>query len=190
MWSWRTWVIYRTANILKVNRSSFMIDPDGSPNHDALPTPWVSLHHTCICVTFTSSSPELYSAIHHRNTEPTFSWEEDSSPLLIAPMLTSCGPLQSFLLVTVCKNRTSTMDIVGGQAAMDGVSTGHCCVPMVWQAISVVVNWSCRCCYLVWWFGDDHCAGYCWCCWWCYIDVADGTSTICICNNLCTLSCS
>ena len=26
------------ANILKDNRSSFLIDPDGSPNHDALPT--------------------------------------------------------------------------------------------------------------------------------------------------------
>ena len=26
-------------NIMKYNRSSFMIDPDGSPNHDALPTP-------------------------------------------------------------------------------------------------------------------------------------------------------
>ena len=27
------------ANILKDNRSSFMIDTDGSPNHDALPIP-------------------------------------------------------------------------------------------------------------------------------------------------------
>ena len=27
------------ANILKDIRSSFMIDPNGSPNHDALPTP-------------------------------------------------------------------------------------------------------------------------------------------------------
>ena len=40
-------------------------------------------------------------------------------------MLTSCGPLQSFLSVTVCTNRTSNkmMDIVGGQAAPDGVGT-------------------------------------------------------------------
>jgi hypothetical protein len=60
------------ANIVKDHRSSFMINPDGSPNHDALPTPRVSLHHTCICVTFTSSSPDPYSAIRRGNTESTF----------------------------------------------------------------------------------------------------------------------
>ena len=27
------------ASILKDNRSSFITDPDGSPNHDVLPTP-------------------------------------------------------------------------------------------------------------------------------------------------------
>ena len=46
------------ANISKHKRSCFMIDPDGSPYHDALPTTRVFLHHTCICVTFTSFSPE------------------------------------------------------------------------------------------------------------------------------------
>ena len=104
-----------------------MTDPNGSPNHDTLPTPLVSLHHTCICVMFIFSSPDPYSAIHCWNTEPTFIWEENTSPLLIASMLTRCGPLQSFLLMTVCKNRTSsrmsTMDIVGGQVVTDGVGT-------------------------------------------------------------------
>ena len=42
-------------------------------------------------------------------------------------MLKSCGPLQSFLSVTVCKKRTSskpsTVDTVGCQAATDGVGT-------------------------------------------------------------------
>ena len=42
-------------------------------------------------------------------------------------MLTSCGPLQSFLSVTVYNNRTSSrtlaVDIVGGQAATGGVGT-------------------------------------------------------------------
>ena len=46
---------------------------------------------------------------------------------MTAPMFTSCGPLQSLLSETVCKNRTTsrtwTMDIVGGQAATDGVGT-------------------------------------------------------------------
>ena len=46
---------------------------------------------------------------------------------MIAPMLTSCGTLYSFLSARLCKNRTSsrtsTMDIVGGQAATDGVGT-------------------------------------------------------------------
>ena len=64
-----------TSTWAKDNRSSFMTDPDGSPNHEALPTAWVSLQHTCISVTFTSSSPDRYSAIRRRNTEPTFIWE-------------------------------------------------------------------------------------------------------------------
>ena len=92
------------ASILKDNRSSFMTDPDGSPNHDHTlilnppppppppPKPTcciglslpemqvniincslVSLHHTCTCVKFASSSPDRYSAISPRNTEPTLS---------------------------------------------------------------------------------------------------------------------
>ena len=36
------------ANILKDNRSSFMTDPDGSPNHDALPIPWCFAHPTSL----------------------------------------------------------------------------------------------------------------------------------------------
>jgi hypothetical protein len=51
------------ANILKDHRSSFMVDADGTPNHDVSTSPRVSLHHACICVTFTSSSPDPYSAI-------------------------------------------------------------------------------------------------------------------------------
>ena len=74
--------------------------------------PRVSLHHTCICVTFTSSSLDPYSAIRRRNTN-------DSSPLLIVLMLTSCGPLYSFLSVTVCKNTTSSRTSV----RTDGVGT-------------------------------------------------------------------
>ena len=136
------------ANILKENRSSFMIDPDGSPNSDALPTLWVSLYNTCICVTFTSSSPDPYSAIRRRNAELTFIWEKDSSPLLIAPMLTSYGPLQSFLSVTISKNRTSsrmsTIDIVGGQSATDGVGTG-------W--VVAVLQWYDETSQLLWWIG-------------------------------------
>ena len=32
----------------------------------------VHWNHMCICITFTSSSPDPYSAIRRRNTEPTF----------------------------------------------------------------------------------------------------------------------
>ena len=60
------------ANILNDNRLSFTIDPDGSSNHDDLPTPRVSLHHTCICATFTYSSLDPHSANRRRNTEPSF----------------------------------------------------------------------------------------------------------------------
>ena len=57
------------ANILKDNRSRLI---------PMFPKPWCSvhpmcfsLHHTCICVTSTSSSPDPYSAIRRRNTELT-----------------------------------------------------------------------------------------------------------------------
>ena len=62
------------ANILKGNRSSFMTDPDGFPDHDALPTRWVSPHTHTHTHALTFFSPDPYSAIRHRNTEPTFIW--------------------------------------------------------------------------------------------------------------------
>ena len=64
----------------------------------------------------------LPSAVETQNRLSSQNWT-----LLYCSMVMSCCPLQAFLSVTICKNRTSsrtsTMDIVGGQAATDGVGT-------------------------------------------------------------------
>ena len=174
------------ANILKENRSSFMIDPDGSPNSDALPTLWVSLYNTCICITFTSSSPDPYSAICHRNRELTFIWEEDSSPLLIVLMLTSCGQLQSYLSVTFVR--------IGPQAGCWQWIIGDRWCQHWW--VVAVFQWFDEPSHLLW-CGDSGTTNA-----WAIVGAVGGVismlqtvdtpdiNVICICNDLRTLSCS
>jgi len=66
--------------------------------------------------------------IHHGNAVATFISEDDGPPLLMTPLLMLHGPLQSFLLVTVCKSRALsrmvTKDVGGGQAMSDCVTAG------------------------------------------------------------------
>ena len=82
-----------------------------------------------------------YSAIRRRNTKVTFIWEED---LLIAPMLTSCGPLQSFLRWRFVRmgpraGRRQWILLEAKRRRTMSALMGRCCIPMVWQAVSAVV---------------------------------------------------
>ena len=76
------------ANILKDNRSSFMIDSDGSPNHD-------------VSLSVTHASAKRSPLLRQSRTLPS---------------AVNIRPLQLFVSVTVCKNmspsRMSTMDII------------------------------------------------------------------------------
>ena len=120
-------------------------------------------------------------------------------------MLTSCGPLQSFLSMTVCKNRTSnrtsTVDIVGGQAATDGVGTDgsllssnrmttriSCCGESVLQMLAqnkAILSWcvdsgTATARAIVGAVGGVISM----------FQTPDDVNVICICNDLRTLSCS
>ena len=89
-----------------------------------------------------------YSAIRRRNTELTFIWEEDPSPLLIAPMLTNvahCSRFCRWRFVRIGRRQWILLEVKRRRAV--SALMGRCCVPMVWRAVSVVVvNRSCRSC--------------------------------------------
>jgi len=59
------------VNILEDNRSNSLVKSDSAPNHDVWIVPWVSLHHTNVCVTFAPPSPDPDSVIRHGNAVAT-----------------------------------------------------------------------------------------------------------------------
>ena len=90
-------------------------------NRDDINSTWAN--HTCICVTFTSSSLDPYSAIRRRNTEPTFLMRRGLFSIADSAIVDELWPFAAF---AVCKNRTSSMTSTTVSALM-----GRCCVPVV-----------------------------------------------------------
>ncbi|XP_071086482.1 uncharacterized protein [Haliotis cracherodii] len=95
------------TDVLEDLRADPLCKTNSTPHHDARTTPRVSLNNTSLRIRSPTASPDSLSVICCRDTVTALVWEENSSPLLVAPMLMLCCPLKTVPAMTLCQNGSS-----------------------------------------------------------------------------------